>query len=80
MIGYQILAEALAKQNLEHCYGIVGMYFFNKGIPVIELGFAIQGAGIKYYGLTTGQLFSRLYWLFNWKTRCLPMCFWSRAY
>jgi hypothetical protein len=26
------------------------MYFLNKGIPVIELGFAIQGAGIKYYG------------------------------
>jgi thiamine pyrophosphate-dependent acetolactate synthase large subunit-like protein len=50
MIGYQILAEALAKQNLEHCYGIVGMYFLNEGIPVIELGFAIQGAGIKYYG------------------------------
>jgi thiamine pyrophosphate-dependent acetolactate synthase large subunit-like protein len=28
MLGYQILAEALAKQNLEHCYGIVGMSFF----------------------------------------------------
>jgi hypothetical protein len=24
MIGYQLLAESLAKQKLEHCYGIVG--------------------------------------------------------
>lgn len=24
MIGYQLLAESLAKQKIEHCYGIVG--------------------------------------------------------
>jgi len=28
MIGYQLLAESLAKQKLEHCYGIVGTYHF----------------------------------------------------
>jgi thiamine pyrophosphate-dependent acetolactate synthase large subunit-like protein len=28
MIGYQLLAESLAKQKLEHCYGIVGNYYF----------------------------------------------------
>lgn len=25
MQGYTILAEALAKQNIQHCYGIVGI-------------------------------------------------------
>lgn len=26
MQGYAILAEALAKQNIQHCYGIVGNF------------------------------------------------------
>ena len=37
--GYEVLAKALASQNLTHAFGIVG-------IPVIELGMAIQGNGI----------------------------------
>ena len=48
MQGYMILAQALAEQQVKYCYGIVG-------IPVIELGFAIQGNGIKYYGTRNEQ-------------------------
>lgn len=36
MQGYAILAKALAQQGIQYCFGIVG-------IPVIELGFSIQG-------------------------------------
>jgi thiamine pyrophosphate-dependent acetolactate synthase large subunit-like protein len=32
--GYEVVAEALARQNLTHCFGIVGF-------PCIELGVAI---------------------------------------
>ncbi len=35
MIGYQLLGESLAKQKLEHCYGIVGNLNLILGIPVI---------------------------------------------
>jgi 2-hydroxyacyl-CoA lyase 1 len=48
MQGYMILAQALAEQKIKHCYGIVG-------VPVIELGFAIQGVGINYYGFRNEQ-------------------------
>jgi len=41
--GFEVIAEALARQKLTHCFGIVG-------IPVIELGMFIQGKGIQYYG------------------------------
>jgi 2-hydroxyacyl-CoA lyase 1 len=50
MQGYQILADSLAKNKIMHCYGIVGIYALILGIPVIELGFAIQAFGINYYG------------------------------
>lgn len=29
--------------------------FFNKGIPVIELGFSLQSVGINYYGFRNEQ-------------------------
>ena len=38
-----MIAEALAKQNLTHAFGIVGL-------PVIELGMALQAYDINYYG------------------------------
>lgn len=46
--GFEVVAEALAKQNLTHCFGIIG-------IPVIELGMSIQGNGISYYGFRNEQ-------------------------
>jgi len=55
MQGYVILAQALANQNIKHCYGIVGIHFFNLGVPVIELGYAIQGHGVNYYGYRNEQ-------------------------
>ena len=48
MIGYTILAKSLAQHKLEYCFGIVG-------VPVIELGFAIQGEGIQYFGCRNEQ-------------------------
>jgi 2-hydroxyacyl-CoA lyase 1 len=38
-----VVAEALAKQNLTHSFGIVG-------IPVSEVAMALQGNDVKYYG------------------------------
>lgn len=43
-----MLAQSLAKQGVKYTYGIVG-------IPVIELGYSIQGAGINYYGFRNEQ-------------------------
>lgn len=48
MIGYSILAKALAQHKLEYCFGIVG-------VPVIELGYSIQGEGIQYFGCRNEQ-------------------------
>ena len=46
--GYEVVAKALALQNLTHSFGIVG-------IPVIELGMALQGHDIKYFGFRNEQ-------------------------
>ena len=46
--GYDVLAEALAKQNLTHAFGIVG-------IPVTEIAYCLQGQGVKYYGFRNEQ-------------------------
>ena len=42
------MAKALAIHKIEYSFGIVG-------IPVIELGFSLQGEGIKYYGFRNEQ-------------------------
>ena len=46
--GYEVVAKSLALQNLTHAFGIVG-------IPVVELGMALQGFDIKYYGFRNEQ-------------------------
>lgn len=46
--GNTILADSLSAQGIKYCCGIVG-------IPVIELGFALQGSGINYYGFRNEQ-------------------------
>lgn len=46
--GNILLAESLASQGIKHCFGIVG-------IPVIELGFALQASNINYYGCRNEQ-------------------------
>ncbi|XP_018430442.1 PREDICTED: 2-hydroxyacyl-CoA lyase 1 isoform X3 [Nanorana parkeri] len=46
--GAQIIAEALAAQNVKYMFGIVG-------IPVIEIAIAAQTVGIKYVGMRNEQ-------------------------
>lgn len=48
MQGNEVVAKSLAKQGVKYCFGIVG-------VPVIELGFALQDAGINYYGCRNEQ-------------------------
>ena len=43
ILGYEVVAKALALQNLTHSFGIVG-------IPITELGMALQLNEIKYFG------------------------------
>jgi 2-hydroxyacyl-CoA lyase 1 len=43
LYGFQVVAEALAKQNLTHAFGIVG-------IPVTEIAALLQANNVKYYG------------------------------
>ncbi|KRX02477.1 hypothetical protein PPERSA_10094 [Pseudocohnilembus persalinus] len=44
----QVIARALAGQDIKYCFGIVG-------VPVIELGVAFQAEGINYYGCRNEQ-------------------------
>ena len=46
--GYDVVAEALQRQGLQYCFGIVGF-------PCNELGMAIQGKGINYFGFRNEQ-------------------------
>ncbi|XP_075683354.1 2-hydroxyacyl-CoA lyase 1 [Rhinoderma darwinii] len=46
--GAQIIAEALAAQNVKYMFGIVG-------IPIVEVAIAAQVAGIKYVGMRNEQ-------------------------
>ena len=46
--GAELIAQSLKEQGLEYCCGIIG-------IPVGELGSAIQDQGIKYYGYRNEQ-------------------------
>ena len=49
--GATIIAEALKDQGVSHMFGIVG-------IPIIEVGFAAQNAGIQYIGMRNEQAVS----------------------
>jgi len=46
--GYEVVAKALALQNLTHAFGIVG-------IPIVELGMCLQSEGLKYFGFRNEQ-------------------------
>lgn len=49
--GATLVAEALKQQGVEWVFGIVG-------IPVTELGLAMQQAGIRYVGMRNEQAVS----------------------
>ncbi len=46
--GATIVAEALKNQGIDYMFGIVG-------IPITEVGFAAQNAGIQYIGMRNEQ-------------------------
>ena len=48
MEGCDVLAQSLRSQGVQYVYGIVG-------IPVIEVGTALQTAGVHYIGMRNEQ-------------------------
>lgn len=46
--GCMVLAESLRSQGVQYVFGIVG-------IPVIEIGLALQVAGVHYIGMRNEQ-------------------------
>ena len=46
--GCAILAESLKSQGVQYVFGIVG-------IPVVEVGLALQAAGVHYVGMRNEQ-------------------------
>lgn len=48
MEGCSVLAESLQGQGIQYVFGIVG-------IPVVEIGLALQAAGIHYIGMRNEQ-------------------------
>lgn len=48
MEGCNVLAESLQSQGVQYVFGIVG-------IPVVELGLALQAAGVHYIGMRNEQ-------------------------
>ncbi len=52
--GCSILAEALQAQGVEYVFGIVG-------IPVMEVGLALQAVGVHYIGMRNEQAVRDVY-------------------
>ena len=46
-----ILLESLRSQGVEYLFGIVG-------IPIVEVGYSAQAAGVKYIGMRNEQAVS----------------------
>ena len=46
--GCNVLAESLQKQGVQYVFGIVG-------IPIVEVGLALQSAGVLYIGMRNEQ-------------------------
>lgn len=55
--GASVVAESLKRQGVEYVFGVVG-------IPIIELGVALQAAGVRYIGMRNEQAVRN----------CLSMC------
>ena len=48
LTGAQVIARSLKSQGVKYVFGVVGF-------PVIEIGMAVQEAGIKYIGMRNEQ-------------------------
>ena len=46
--GCEVIAQSLRDQGIQYVFGVVG-------IPVIELGIALQSAGVHYIGMRNEQ-------------------------
>ena len=51
--GAVILVESLRSQGVEYLFGIVG-------IPIVEVAYSAQAAGVKYIGMRNEQAVSML--------------------
>ena len=49
--GAVILGESLRSQSVEYLFGIVG-------IPIVEVAYSAQAAGVKYIGMRNEQAVS----------------------
>ena len=52
--GAVILVESLRSQGVEYLFGIVG-------IPIVEVAYSAQAAGVKYIGMRNEQAVSIYY-------------------
>lgn len=52
LLGCNIIAKSLRDQGVQYVFGIVG-------IPVVELGIALQDAGVHYIGTRNEQAVSQ---------------------
>lgn len=50
--GATLVAESLKRQGVEWVFGVVG-------IPIMEVGFALQAVGIRYVGMRNEQAVSK---------------------
>ena len=51
-----MLAESLQQQGVQYVFGIVG-------IPVVEIGLALQAAGVQYIGMRNEQAVNTQGWM-----------------
>ena len=51
--GAVILGESLRSQGVEYLFGIVG-------IPIVEVAYSAQAAGVKYIGMRNEQAVSNV--------------------
>jgi 2-hydroxyacyl-CoA lyase 1 len=65
--GYTVVAESLASQGVTLAYGVVG-------VPVIELGMAMQASGLKYLGFRNEQQASYAAGIAGYLSRSPAVC------
>ena len=57
--GAVILGESLRSQGVEYLFGIVGI-----DLPIVEVAYSAQAAGVKYIGMRNEQAVSIYYTIF----------------
>ena len=65
--GNEVIAKSLASQGVTHVFGIVG-------IPVIDLGFMLQGESMNYFGFRNEQAMSYAAGIVGYLTKRPGVC------